>query len=96
MTKEDNKLANKTFFSIIANYVTIVLIVYINSLIYNLINVNLYEVNIIVEILTLPQLKQWDSCFYDRYIVTRTLVLHSLHKRRLYCSVQPIPTVFFI
>ena len=29
MTKEDNKLANKTFFSIIANYVTIVLIVYI-------------------------------------------------------------------
>ena len=21
--------------------------------------------------LTLPQLKQWDSCFYDRYIVTK-------------------------
>lgn len=51
MTKEDNKLANKTFFSIIANYVTIVLIVYIDNLIYDLVNVNLNEVNIIVEIL---------------------------------------------
>ena len=44
--------------------------------------------------LTLPPLKQWDSCFHDCYIATRLQIYNSLHKRRLYCSAVPQPTVF--